>query len=95
MGPHDGASLMAWLNVLFTGICVVTLAAVGEGLRLWLPWRALGVALAALLGVHALLAAVGAPGQLAWQLMAGVVAGLLVLATSWWGSPDVRAALRR
>jgi peptidoglycan biosynthesis protein MviN/MurJ (putative lipid II flippase) len=94
-GPHDGGSLMAWLNVLFTGICVVTLAAVGEGLRLWLPWRTLGVALAALLAVHALLAAVGAPGPLAWQLVAGVVAGLLVLATSWWGSPDLRAALRR
>jgi hypothetical protein len=41
------------------------------------------------------LAAVGAPGQLAWQLVAGVVAGLLVLAISWWGSPDLRAALRR
>jgi peptidoglycan biosynthesis protein MviN/MurJ (putative lipid II flippase) len=94
-GPRDGAALMAWLNVLFGGICVVTLVAVGEGLRLWLPWRALAVALAALLAVHGVLALAGAPAQLAWQLLAGVVAGLLVLAATWWGSEDLRAALRR
>jgi hypothetical protein len=68
---------------------------VGEGLRLWLPWRALAVALAALLAVHGVLALAGAPAQLAWQLVAGVAAGLLVLAATWWGSEDLRAALRR
>ena len=94
-GPHDGASLMAWLNLLFAGICLVTLAAVGEGLRSWLPWRALGAALAVLLLVRAWLAVAGAPAQLAWQLLAGVLAGLAVLAATWWASEDLRAALRR
>ena len=94
-GPRDGAALMAWLNVLFAGICLVTLAAVGEGLRFWLPWRALASAGAGLLAVHALLAVAGAPGQLAWQLAAGGAAALVVLAAGWWGSPDLRAALRR
>ncbi|MDB5859371.1 MAG: virulence factor family protein [Ramlibacter sp.] len=94
-GPRDGAALMVWLNVLFTGICVVTLAAVGEGLRLWLPWRALAVAGAALLAVHAILALAGAPTHLVWQFVAGGLAALLVLAASWWGSADLRAALRR
>jgi peptidoglycan biosynthesis protein MviN/MurJ (putative lipid II flippase) len=94
-GPRDGASLMAWLNVLFGGICIATLAAVGGGLRLWLPWRALAVALAALLVIHGLLALVGAPPQLALQLLAGGVAAVFVLAATWWGSDDLRAALRR
>jgi hypothetical protein len=94
-GPRDGASLMAWLNVLFGGICIATLAAVGKGLRLWLPWRALAAALAALLAVHALLAVAGAPAQLALQLLAGGAAAGCVLAATWWASDDLRAALRR
>jgi peptidoglycan biosynthesis protein MviN/MurJ (putative lipid II flippase) len=94
-GPRDGAGLMAWLNFCFAGICFVTLAAVGAGLRAWLPWRALVVALAVLLVVRAVLGLAGAPQQLALQLAAGVLAGLAVLGATWWASEDLRAALRR
>jgi hypothetical protein len=94
-GPPDGARLMLWLNLCFAGICLVTLAAVGEGLRSWLPWRALGVALAMLLAVRALLAVTGAPAQPGLQLVAGVAAGVAVLGATWWASADLRAALRR
>lgn len=94
-GPHDGGGLMAWLDVLFTGICLVTLGAVGGGLQLWLPWRALAVGGVALLAVYALLKLLGVPGQLPWQLGAGVLAGLAVFGASYALSPDLRASLRR
>lgn len=94
-GPHEGGLLMAWLNVLFTGICLVTLGAVGGGLRLWLPWRALVVGGVCLLAVYIVFQIAGVPEQLPWQLVAGVLAGVAVLAVSYALSPDLRASLRR
>lgn len=95
VGAGDGAALMAWLNVLWTGVAVVTLAALGAGLRAWLPWRALLGAVAALLAVHGAIALAGVPAGLPLQFGAGALAAVLVLALAWAASPDLRAALRR
>jgi peptidoglycan biosynthesis protein MviN/MurJ (putative lipid II flippase) len=94
-GPGQGDALMAWLNLLFTAICLVTLAALGTGLRTWLPWRALLAAGGALLAVHGVLALVGAPAHLGVQFATGVCAALSVLGLAWWLSPELRAALGR
>ena len=94
-GPGQGAALMAWLNWLWSGVAVVALAAVGSSVRLWLPWRALAAAGAALLAVHGLQALVGVPANLVLQFATGVAAAGAVLATAWASSPDLRAALRR
>jgi peptidoglycan biosynthesis protein MviN/MurJ (putative lipid II flippase) len=94
-GPREGAALMVWLNLLWTGVCVATLLAVGSGLKAWLPWRALGAGAGALLAVRGLVALYSAPAQLVLQFAAGGIAAGAVLALSWWLSPDLRAALRR
>jgi putative peptidoglycan lipid II flippase len=92
-----GGSLMAMLNLLFAGVAVAVLAALGRNLLQWLPWRALAAGFAAL----------GASGwagtQVAtlpsWpvpaQLAVAVGAAAFVLAVSFCASADLRQALRR
>lgn len=94
-GPGEGAALMVWLNLLWTGVAVVTLAAVGAGLRTWLPWRALLAAGAALLAVQGMVALAGTPVQPLPQFAAAAFAAVFVLAAGWFASADLRAALRR
>jgi putative peptidoglycan lipid II flippase len=94
-GAHDGATLMAWLDVVWTAVCAIVLWAIGPDLKRWLPWRAIVPAGLVLLAVHALCWLVGTPASLAWQFVGGGVAGLAVLGTSMLASPDLRAALRR
>jgi hypothetical protein len=83
------------LNLAWTGVAVAALAAVGSGLRAWLPWRALAAAGAALVLVRLVLAASGAPQHLPTQFAAGGVAAIAVLAVTWVLSPELRGALRR
>ncbi|QJW85042.1 hypothetical protein HK414_20380 [Ramlibacter terrae] len=94
-GPDEGTELMLWLNWSAAGVCVACLWTLREGLRTWLPARALLVPAAALLLLWTLLARTGVPVQLPLQFAAGVAAGLAVLALAWFASPDLRAALRR
>lgn len=92
-GWTGGARLMSLLNVLFALVAVATVAALGAEVRSWLPWRAMAISLAGLVVV-----AVVTPAA-AWGLWAGLaaaaVAGLLVMAATWWGSIDLRSALAR
>ncbi|WP_261933940.1 hypothetical protein, partial [Klebsiella pneumoniae] len=55
-GPDEGTELMLWLNWTAGGVCVATLWALREGLRTWLPARALLVPAAALVLLAILLA---------------------------------------
>lgn len=94
-GPREGAALMLWLNWLWAGVCVAVLAALGAGLRAWLPWRALLVPGAGLLAIGGVRALAWTPAQLAAQFAAAAVAAAVLLALTWACSPDLRAALRR
>ena len=86
---------MIVLNLLQAGVAVVVLTAIGSQARSWLPWRAMTISFLCLL----VLAGVGAqlPASAAvWTgLVVAGVAGLLVMAATWWGSADLRAALAR
>lgn len=94
-GPGEGAALMVWLNLSWTGIALMALLSVGAGLRTWLPWQALLAAGTALLAVYGVVGAAGTLVQPAMQLVAAGIAALLVLAAGWLASADLRAALRR
>ncbi len=93
--PREGGALMLALNLSWAGVAAVALAAMGSGLRQWLPWRALATAFGALAGVWLVLAFAGAPRHLPTQFAAGGVAATAVLVLTWCFSPELRAALRR
>jgi hypothetical protein len=88
---------MLLLDVLLGVVAVACLAALGRDARSWLPWRALAISFAGLLGTAAF--AYGAASAASWGLWPGLAAaaaaGLLVVAATWWGSGDLRAALAR
>jgi putative peptidoglycan lipid II flippase len=95
-GSAGGSQLMIALNVLQTGVAAIVLAALGSRLRAWLPWRSMMISLVCLL----VLAGLGAQlPAAAWGLWGGLaiagLAGLLVVAATWWGSADLRATLAR
>jgi putative peptidoglycan lipid II flippase len=96
-GWSDGATLMMLLDALFAVVALGTLAALGAQVRSWLPWRSMTISLAGLLVIAG--AAAGASRAIVWGLWPGlaaaVVAAALVIATTWWGSVDLRAALAR
>jgi peptidoglycan biosynthesis protein MviN/MurJ (putative lipid II flippase) len=96
-GWSQGASLMLLLNVLFGGVALVVIASLGPVARDWLPFRAMAISLSGLL-ILAGIATQGFP-QAAWGVAAALaaagIAGALVMATTWWGSDDLRAALAR
>ena len=96
-GWTDGGQLMLLLDVLLGVVAVACLAALGRDARSWLPWRALAISFAGLLGTAAF--AYGAASAASWGLWPGLAAaaaaGLLVVAATWWGSGDLRAALAR
>lgn len=92
-GLTDGAQLMSLLNVLFGLVAIATIAALGKQVRSWLPWRAMAISLGGLAAIAAL--SFGAPFVALgpWTgLAAAAVAGVLVLAATWWGSVDLRSA---
>ncbi|HEY8360312.1 MAG TPA: lipid II flippase MurJ [Ramlibacter sp.] len=94
-GPGEGSELMLWLNWMAVGVGATALWALRDGLRAWLPGRALAAPAAALLLLWMVLHWTGVPARLPVQLACGVASGLAVLALGWFASPDLRAALRR
>ena len=96
-GVRDGASLMWVLNSVLAAVAAALVAALGAEARDWLPWRAMAISLGCLLALAALAASAGPatfPGLWAGLAAAGM-AGLVVMAGTWWGSADLRAALAR
>jgi peptidoglycan biosynthesis protein MviN/MurJ (putative lipid II flippase) len=94
-GRGDGATLMAWLAVLWTAIALVLLRAVRPASQGWMPWRGLGAAGGMLLAVQLVLLLAGPPAALAMQWAAAIVAGLAVFGAAWLASRDLRSALAR
>jgi putative peptidoglycan lipid II flippase len=96
-GWSDGATLMMLLDALFALVALATLAAVGAQVRSWLPWRSMAISLAGLLVMGGV--AAGASRAIVFGLwpglLAAAVAAALVIAATWWGSVDLRAALAR
>ena len=95
-GWSQGASLMLLLNVLFAGVAAAVVAALGRGKQDWFPWRSMAISIACL--VLAAVARQALP-QASWEIGTGLaaacLAGTLVMAATWWGSADFRAALAR
>lgn len=94
-GSADGERLMLILNLLQAGVAAVVLAAIGPQARSWLPWRAMAISLLCLLVLAGLAARLPAPVGLWPGLVLAGLAGALVMAATWWGSADLRAALAR
>jgi putative peptidoglycan lipid II flippase len=96
-GLSDGGRLMLVLDALFAIVAVASVAALGREVSSWLPWRAMAISLGGLLVTAAI--AFGASSAAALSLWTGLaaaaVAGLFVVAATWWGSVDLRAALAR
>jgi putative peptidoglycan lipid II flippase len=96
-GSADGATLMILINVLLAGVAVAVIAALGPEAGGWLPWRSMAASfacLAAVAGVAGTWPAVAGITVVA-GLVAAVLAAALVMAATWWGSPDLRRALAR
>jgi hypothetical protein len=96
--PSDGATLMRWMNLAFTLVAVMNLAALGPQAVRWLPWRCMAVTAAALVAVVSVLhsgllplAGLGTAGGLAL----GGAAAAVVLVSAWLAGPDLQHALKR
>ena len=95
-GHVDGAGLMMALNTLQLAVAAIAASALGSQLRAWLPWRSMLISLACLVVLAGLAAHVPVGSWGLWPgLAAAVLAGLFVMAATWWGSADLRAALAR
>jgi putative peptidoglycan lipid II flippase len=95
-GRVDGARLMMVLNTLQLAVAAIVASALGSRLRGWLPWRSMLISLVCLVVVAALAAQVPVGSWGLWLgLAAAALAALLVMAATWWGSADLRAALAR
>jgi putative peptidoglycan lipid II flippase len=94
-GNGQGAELMLLLDGLQGGLAVAVVWALGQEARQWLPLRAMMIPLACL----AILATAALQMPAALGLWSGLclagIAGLVVVGATWWGSPDLRAALAR
>lgn len=90
---EQGGVLMAWLDVLWTGVALLVLAALGPSLRRWLPWRAVVAAGGTLLLLQAIAWFVGVPAGPALQWGVGIGAALAVFAIAWLASADLRQSL--
>jgi peptidoglycan biosynthesis protein MviN/MurJ (putative lipid II flippase) len=97
VAPRDGAGWMAALNVVFLGVALGLLLALGPGAARCLPVRAMAWPLAALLAVAALLRATGgSDGLMPLSALAlAALAALVVLGAAWQGAGTMRQALRR
>lgn len=95
-GWTGGAQLMILLNALFGLVAIATIASLGAQVRSWLPWRSMAISLGGLVVVGMITFTSPAAAWGLWLgLAAAAVAGVLVVATTWWGSLDLRAALTR
>jgi len=95
-GHVDGAGLMMALNTLQLAVAAMAASALGAQLRAWLPWRSMLISLVCLVVLAVLAAQVPVASWGLWPgLAAAVLAGLFVMAATWWGSADLRAALAR
>jgi putative peptidoglycan lipid II flippase len=96
-GWSDGATLMVLLDALLALVALTTLFAMGAQARSWLPWRSMAISLGGLLVMGGV--AAGASRAVVWGLwpglLAAAVSAALVMAATWWGSIDLRAALAR
>ena len=97
VGVSDGAMLMGLLDLLLGAVAVAVLRALGPQLREWMPWRALAIAFTSLSVLAGLTLTLPLPEALSLSagLAAAVAAALLVGVLTWWGSPELRAALAR
>ncbi|HEY0825353.1 MAG TPA: lipid II flippase MurJ [Ramlibacter sp.] len=94
-GARSGAALMVWLDLLWLAIALALLRGLRPAAQGWLPWRALGVAGAALLARPALLLVPGMPSSLILQGLAAIAAAAALFGLTWWCSADLRASLAR
>ncbi|MES2787839.1 MAG: lipid II flippase MurJ, partial [Pseudomonadota bacterium] len=95
VGWVGGAQLMVVMNVLLAGVAFVCLAAMGREILPGLPWKAMAIALACLLGVAAISHMLGAAPSMLVGLAGALLAATLVVGVTWWSSADLRAALAR
>jgi peptidoglycan biosynthesis protein MviN/MurJ (putative lipid II flippase) len=96
LGGADGARLMWLLDGLQAAVAVIVLAALGSQLRGWLPWRSMTISFACLLVPAGIAVQAPALSSGLWSGLApALLAGLLVMGATWWGSADLRAALAR
>jgi len=97
LGWHGGAQLMGVLDAVLAGVALAVLCAMRAGqaaARGWLPWREMLAPLAALIGLGLASCWISVPdGPAGLSCSAGTA--IVVVAFGWWGSPLVRAALRR
>ncbi len=89
-GVVNGGALMWILNVLWSVVAAVSVAALGREARSWLPWRVLSGASGALLLVAFALSLLPAPHGLALGLVLAVVCAGVVLAAAWLASGGLR-----
>jgi putative peptidoglycan lipid II flippase len=92
----NGGRLMLVLDAVLAGVAVACVAALGQGARQWLPWRAMLAPLAVLLalwGLRALWPGISVAG-IPVGLGLAACASVLVLASGWLASGDLRRALR-
>jgi len=96
-GLSDGAALMIVLNLLLATVALAVVAALGSQAFAWLPWRSMAISLGGLLVVAGLMSQPwSAPASGLWAGLAlAALAGLGVMALTWWASSDLRAALAR
>jgi putative peptidoglycan lipid II flippase len=96
-GASDGAALMILLNVLLGAVALVLVMAAVPQARAWLPWRSMAISFACLLALAGLAAQPWLPswGGLGLGLAVAGMAAAAVMAATWWGSADLRAALAR
>lgn len=96
-GLRGGMALMMLLNLLFAGVALAVLGALGPSVRAWLPVRAMAAPVAALAVAAAVSIVLPPPAALgmAGGLAAAAAAAALVGLAAWQGSSEVRQALRR
>jgi len=94
----DGARLMLLLNVTLAAVAAFMVAMLGGKARSWLPWRTMGIALAALLIIAWGAGALGgwlSPMPTAVRLVVAALTALFLVAGVWLVDADSRAFLRR
>jgi len=94
-GAPDGAMLMLLLDVIFAGIALALLRALGSQVREWMPWRSMVLPLLCVLAAAAAAHASTWDWGRWWGLFIAVLVAMAVIALAWWRSADLREALAR